>query len=247
MWLWFSQDASGDIFNGQGVDTIYEWLNLDNDDVKSLFRNIQKPSGGGQGEMISFKAEMNLHLTVFFIRHKHRTSGSVYYGDIYIPNICALKKQLELELAKERKPEASKIDLIDFSKIYEEFIQYLHGIRGYDGVPLIYVARPTSDMIPIVESEDPINAYATYDEEMVKMVLIIEPRYSTNATEEDRTFSDTFIGDKGEVWDIIPYVMDAWRHANISRNNREGRKDMLSLYGHFGGQTTWITYISRQR
>ena len=72
--LGFSQGESDKILNGQGVDQIDEWLNLDDDDVKSLLRNIQKPGRGGQGEMISFKVEINLHLTVFFIRHKNRTS-----------------------------------------------------------------------------------------------------------------------------------------------------------------------------
>ena len=97
--LWFSQGAAEDIFNGQGIDSIDEWLNLDNDNVKILLQNVWKPGGGGQGEMISFKAEMSLHITVFFVCHKHRTSQSVEYGDITVPNICALKKQQQLEMA----------------------------------------------------------------------------------------------------------------------------------------------------
>ena len=100
MHLGFIQNTADNIFNGQGIDLIDEQLNLDNDDVKTLLRNVQKSSGGGQGEMIIFKVDMNLHLTVFFVRHKHCTSQSLDYDDITAPNICALKKQQYLELAK---------------------------------------------------------------------------------------------------------------------------------------------------
>ena len=91
--LGFIQDADGDIFNGQGIELIDEWLNLEDDGVKTLLWNIRKHGGGGQGEIISFKAEINFHLTVFLVIHKHRTSRSVEYSDITVPSILSLKKQ----------------------------------------------------------------------------------------------------------------------------------------------------------
>ena len=42
--------------------------------------------------------------------------------------------------------------------------------------------QPTIDMMPISEADDPRNAYDTYDEEMVKIVPIIEPVHAANAT-----------------------------------------------------------------
>ena len=78
--------------------------------------------------MIGFKAEMNLHLTVFFIRHKTQTSLSVNKSDITVPKIHALKKQLELEPTKGGNPEASTIYLKYVSNIYEAMIQYLVGM-----------------------------------------------------------------------------------------------------------------------
>ena len=86
-----------------------------------------------------------------------------------------------MESSKEINYEASTINLKDVSKTYEAMIQYLLGIRGCDGVPLSYVARPTSDMMSIVEADYPSNAYATYDEKMVKRLPIIEPGHATNA------------------------------------------------------------------
>ena len=72
--LGFSQDAADEIFIGQRIDYINEWLNLYNGNVNALLRNVQNPCGGGQGKMISFKAEMNLHLAVFFVCQKNLTS-----------------------------------------------------------------------------------------------------------------------------------------------------------------------------
>ena len=92
----------------------------------------------------------------------------------------------------------------------------------------------------IEEANIEINSYVNYDEEMVKIVLIIGPELATNATEENGQFSDTFIVDRGNIWDIIClllHVMYAWPHVNIARNNCDGQKAMLAFYDHFRGQT----------
>ena len=125
----------------------------------------------------------NLPLTFFFARHKNHTSWSVDYSDITVPKMCALKKQLEMESGKEKNHEAPTIDLKDISKTYEAIIQYLRGIRRCDGVPINYVARPTSDIISIEDACNRSNTYATYDEEMVKRVPIIDPGHAASATE----------------------------------------------------------------
>ena len=86
--------------------------------------------------MISFKSEMNLHLTVLFVCHKNHTSRSVEHNNVTVPNICALKKQQEMESDKKTSYEDPKIDLKDVSKTYEAIIQYLCGIHVCDGFPL---------------------------------------------------------------------------------------------------------------
>ena len=44
------------------------------------------------------------------------------------------------------------------------------------------VAQPIYDLISITEADNTSNTYATYDEEMVKRVLIIEPGHAANTT-----------------------------------------------------------------
>ena len=114
-----------------------------------------------------------------------------------------MKKKRELESAKETKPEDPTIDLKDVYKTYGSMIQYLCGICGCDGVPLSYIAQPMSDMMTISEADNPSNAYATHDEEIVKRVPTTKPVHAANATEEDEHFSDTFIRDRGKVCDLI--------------------------------------------
>ena len=72
--LGFNQGVDYEIFTGKGIDLIDEWLNLENYDVNTLLRNVRKYGGVVQGEMISFKVEMNLRLSVFLVCHKHHTS-----------------------------------------------------------------------------------------------------------------------------------------------------------------------------
>ena len=102
LWLGFIQDAADKLFDGQEIDSIDEWLKLGYDNVNTLLWNVRKPGSGRQGEMISFKADINIHLTVFFVRHKNHTSWSMDYSDISVPNICAMRKQQEMESDKEK-------------------------------------------------------------------------------------------------------------------------------------------------
>ena len=53
--LGFIQDAADEIFIVQGIHLIDEWLNLDDDDVKTLIKNVWKPGDDGQGETMRFK------------------------------------------------------------------------------------------------------------------------------------------------------------------------------------------------
>ena len=61
--------------------------------------------------MISYKAEMNLQAAVLFIHHKHRTRRTVDYANITVHKIRALKKQCEMEAAKESKQKTPTIGL----------------------------------------------------------------------------------------------------------------------------------------
>ena len=102
--------------SGREVESIDEWANFDKDGVVSLLRSVRKHGGGRNGEMVGFKAELNLQIYVFYIHHQIRTIRKVDYGDITVTAIRALKKQREIEVIQEPKTEALTIDLKDVSK-----------------------------------------------------------------------------------------------------------------------------------
>ena len=102
--------------------------------------------------------------------------------------------------------------------------------------------------MPIIEAENPSNTYANYDEEMVKIVPIIEPGNAANATESDWNFVNTFIRDREKILDIIyPYlhVTDTWPHVKSARKNRDGRKSMLAFYDHYLGPDN-VDHLQKQ-
>ena len=109
----FSASAANGIYQRQGIDSIDEWANFNKDDVVSLLCSVRKPGVGRNGDIVGFKAELNIELAMFFIHNKTHTSRTVNYGDITVPTICALKKQREIEALKEPKIEVPKIDLKD--------------------------------------------------------------------------------------------------------------------------------------
>ena len=111
--LGFSSIAANEIYQRQGIDCIHEWAKFDKDKCFSLLHSVCKPGGSGNGDMVGFKAELNIQLAVFFIHHKIRTSRTVDYGDITVPAIRALKKQLEIEAIKDPKTGATTIDFIE--------------------------------------------------------------------------------------------------------------------------------------
>ena len=102
--------------SGREVESIDEWANFDKDGVVSLLRSVRKHGGGRNGEMVGFKAELNLQIAVFYIHHKIRSIRIVEYEDINVPVIRDLKKQRKIEAIKEPKTEAPTINLKDVSK-----------------------------------------------------------------------------------------------------------------------------------
>ena len=106
--LGFTQDVAAMITNVKGVDSIDELKFLNDKEVEGLCNNIRKPGGmmpnpdaGAQGEPamirnpgqgVSARAENNLKLCCYFIRHHERISRSVTADQITLANVSALRE-----------------------------------------------------------------------------------------------------------------------------------------------------------
>ena len=71
-----------------------------------------------------------------------------------------------------------------FADLYEAFVDNLQNIRGVTGIPLKYLTR--TQLIPTPEEDDPSNAYATVDEEMIARARIILPAHDTMLTSNNQ-------------------------------------------------------------
>ena len=83
--------------------------------------------------------------------------------------------------------------------------------------------------------DDPVISYVTHDEEMVKRAKIVATG-NMLGTEHYGPFNESFVADRGKVWDIISQLIikkEAWLHIKHSRTSRDGRKSMLEFHDHF--------------
>ena len=95
--------------------------------------------------------------------------------------------------------------------------------------------------------DDPVTAYETHDEEMVKRAPIVVAG-NPQGIEEDSPFDDSFISDRGKLWDLISALIikrEAWPHIKQARTIRDGRKAMLAFHDHFLGPTN-VDHIQKQ-
>ena len=200
--LGFSASAANEIYQQQGIDFIDKWENFDKDDVVSLICSVRKPSGGRNVDMVGLKSEINIQISVFFVHHKICTIRKVDYGDINVPTIHYLNKKRKIEAIKDPKNDDPTINFKDVSKTYESLIRYLHGMRGVSAVTVSYVARARNELHPKPSVDDPVTAYVTHDEEMVKRAWIIATG-NPLGMEEDGPLDESFFADREKVRDII--------------------------------------------
>ena len=168
--LGFTQDVAATISNVQGVDSIDELKFLNDKEVEGLCNNIRKPGGmmpnpnaGVQGEPamirnpgqgVSARAENNLKLCCYFIRHRERISRSVTADQITLANVRALRDLRDAETNHvDHEPTPKLMDSKNWPKTIEGIVEYLRGCLGVTKIPLSYVVHDHIEVTP--EANDP--------------------------------------------------------------------------------------------
>lgn len=246
MRLGCSAEAAQAIVNEQGIDSLTELKALKDEDVVALCRVIRRPGGTipnpsadqpdqpatipATGYSISIRAEQNIKLAAYFIRHRvDRISRPVTIAYIQVENVRELREMKDAE-AKYEKPE-TKPTLNDknWPKTFEAIHDYLSRVRGDDGLPLAYLIRKDRGL-PLPEL-DPTPDYANPIAEMIRRA----PHYTTgDPVRVTSAFSANNLLLAEELTDI-------WRdhpgytYGKAFLKKGEGRVGYYALYNHYLG------------
>ena len=251
--LGFTQDVAATITNVQGVDSIDELKFLNDKEVEGLCNNIRKPGGmmpnpdaGAQGEPamirnpeqgVSARAENNLKLCCYFIRHCERISRSVTVDQITLANIRALHDLRDAEINHiDPEPMPKLMDSKNWPKTMEGIVEYLRGCLGVTKIPLSYVVRDHIEATP--EANDPETNYDTPQDEMIAHA----PMMIANGDEHP-----TFLTDRQTIWDKISDLTrehECWTYVKPAQRARNGRQGYTLLFDHYLGQNSMANQAS---
>jgi hypothetical protein len=161
----FTPEAAQLVTGDQGIDSVDELRNLDDDKASNLCRVLRRPGGtnaagaADPGTKVSARAEDNLKLAIYYVKHQDRVSRTVNIGDITLTNVRKLIKQRDTEKNHTDPDTTPAIDSKDWPKTMEAVEEYLRQFRGVNDVPLSYVVR--TSLAPKPAATDPATNYPT--------------------------------------------------------------------------------------
>jgi hypothetical protein len=237
----FVEAAALALTEEQGLDSLDEIRILTDDDIANLCKLLRRPGGVVQGVLnaagnpvpnpgiqVSARAETNLKLAAFFLRHKIRTGRTVAPADVTLASIRALRELREYEETYKPSEDVPTINDRDWPKTMETILEYLRSYLGDKKIPLAYVVRESED-VPVA---DPEGGYATLQDEMIARA----PHFSLVASV--RTADPAYLINREKVWDVIARITrshDCWTYVKPAQRTRDGRKAYLALYAHYLG------------
>ena len=179
----FTNGADDNIVDVQGIDSVRELGYLNDDDVINLCKTIRRPGGhlpnpaylaGGPenptipytGIMVSQRAETNMQLASYTVRHHNRISRTTNVGTM---NPTSIRRLRELKIKEDSRdkdtPSAPTIDPKNWPKTIDALQDYFSCILGETKAPLAYVIRDVA-AVP-AEADDPAANYNTPENEMI--------------------------------------------------------------------------------
>ena len=240
----FTQEARNYITNNQGLDEIEEFRILTDEEVENLCKNIRRPGGtipnpnpAVQGNIpnpgipVSLKAETNLKLMCYYIRHCDRISRTVYIPGINANSIRALR-HLRDEEKQHKDPEELPTIGKDWTKNMESISEWIRQFMGVSGVSLSYVIRENTGVPP--EEEDNQADYDSYMDEMIARSPILS---TVNIGSHNRYFTT----DNAKVWDLLSMLLresEGWTYIKGCQRSHDGRKAFWLLNDHYLGPNT---------
>ena len=119
---------------------------LTDGEIKNLCKVTRRPGGinpitnvSNLGIQVSLRAENNLKLASFFLKHKVRTRRVAVATNITLDNVRLLRELRESEKEHKDPVVSPVIDAKNWPKKMDILEEYLRGHIGVKGVPLSYV------------------------------------------------------------------------------------------------------------
>ena len=237
----FVDAAAQALTEEQGIDSLDEIKILSDDDIANLCKLLRRPGGvvpgvvnaagnavPNPGIQVNARAETNLKLVAFFLRHKVRTGRMVTPADVTLPSVRNLRELRDFESTYKPSEDVPTINDKDWPKTMETILEYLRSYLGDKKIPLAYVVRKEET----VPEADPEGGYATIQDEMIARA----PHFTMVAGV--RTADPAFLVNREKVWDIIARITrthDCWTYVKPAQRTRDGRKAYLDLYTHYLG------------
>jgi len=216
----FTLGAATLLTDEQGIDSLNEVFNMDDENIENLCKVLRRPGGHNDpgnpdpGVKVSARAEENLKLAAFYCRHQERVSRPMNVALITLNNIRKLTKQRDKEKVKNHDVKDTPVA----------------------GVPLSYVIR--RNIKPLPSDANPSKNYATFEHEMVARAPIVVPGSTggESALEVRGPFTQSYITDRSEVWAKLATILgssECWTYAKVARLSRDGRLCLRSVYNHY--------------
>jgi predicted ribosome quality control (RQC) complex YloA/Tae2 family protein len=239
----FSAAMAAYITQEQGINTLDELRNLEDKAVERLCQALKKPGGtipnpnaGAQGALaqipnpgynVSIKAEENLKLAAYFVRHQQRISRPVSALMITIDSVRGLK---ELKAAEETHKDPTKKPVINeknWPRTLDNIEEYLRNHLGQTDIPLSYIVRKEADVVPSLL--DPQANYSIIHDEMIAWAAHMDAN-------GDRT--QLYNTDNKRVWALIHELTrnhKCYTYIKSFARARDGRAAYLALRDHYLG------------
>ncbi|KAI2505147.1 hypothetical protein MHU86_9335 [Fragilaria crotonensis] len=172
----FLDAAAQAITDEQGIDSLEEIRLLSDDEISNLAKLIRRPGGVIPGQVnaagnavpnpgiqVNARAETNLKLAAFYLRHQVRIGRTVTPADVTLENIRSIRELRDYEDTWKASDDLPVINAKDWPKTMEAIHEYLRSYLGDKMIPLAYVVRK-DEAVPTVEPE---GGYATVQDEMI--------------------------------------------------------------------------------
>ena len=124
----------------------------------------------------------------------------------------------------------------NFNVLYEEFEDRCSSVRRCTNNPLLYLIR--KNLIPTDEADDPEAEYATLDQQVIQMDMIVKSFNINDVKLENsgaRARKDLANIDNAKLCDLAKIAFGKTRlyvHAKPSQHNRDGRQALKLIWSN---------------